>query len=491
MTKEAENTFERKRIAFFTSEAAPFIKTGGLADVAGSLPKYIDRRYYDVRVFLPKYLCIRKELADKMRYLGNFRIGHMGREVYAGIFTAEISGISFYFIDNEEFFGGPAPYGDWEWDIKKFSFFDKAALMALKETGFRPHLVHCHDWQTGLVPCYIREFAKGDSFYGNIRTVFTIHNLRFQGKWNDEKMKAITGLPDEYFSYEGLEYYGDGDMLKGAVEYCDALTTVSKTYAEEIKTPEYGEGLDGRLRAHAGKLRGIVNGIDYEEFSPEKDRFLRKPYGIADFRRKKPENKLALQRELGLPENPRAFMMGIVSRLTDQKGLDLIAAVLPEICSDDLQFVILGTGEGCYEEMFRRAEERYPGKVAACITYSNELSHKIYAACDAYLMPSRFEPCGLSQLIALRYGTLPIVRETGGLKDTVVPYNRFTGEGTGFSFANYRAAELLSCIRYAEEVYTEHKAKWNRLCENAMNADWSWTTSALSYQELYDWLIGY
>ena len=482
---------EKKRIAFFTSEAAPFIKTGGLADVAGSLPQAIDRRFYDLRIFLPKYACIKRALSEKMTYLTNFRISHMGREVYAGVFTADINGIPYYFIDNEEFFGGESPYGDWEWDIKKFTFFEKAALMALRVLDFRPHLIHCHDWQTGLTPCYLEEFARGDGFYDGIRTVFTIHNLRFQGKWGDEEMKRITGLPDCWFSYDGLEYYGDGNMLKGGIEFSDAITTVSRTYAEEIKTGEYGEGLDGRLRAHAQKLRGIINGIDYTEFSPEEDRYIRKNYGFADFRRKKPENKLALQRELGLPENKSAFMVGIVSRLTDQKGMELIRASLEDFLSGEVQFIVLGTGDRQYEEMFRDAERRYPGKMKALITYSDELSHKIYAGCDAYLMPSRFEPCGLSQLIALRYGTLPVVRETGGLKDTVIPYNRYTGEGTGFSFANYDAGELLSCLRAAEEVYRTRKAKWNRLVEQAMAADWSWRTSALCYQELYDWLIGY
>lgn len=482
---------EKKRIAFFTSEATPFIKTGGLADVAGSLPKAIDSRYYDVRIFLPKYHAMKEGFQKDLEYITNFKTGHLGREVYAGVFTAVKNGIRYYFIDNEEFFAGDKPYGDWGEDISKFCFFEKAALMALKAVDFRPKLIHCHDWQAGLVPCYLREFAKGDSFYEGIKTVFTIHNLKFQGRWKDTEMQKISGLPGEYFGYDGLEYYGDGNMLKGALEYSDAVTTVSKTYAEEIKTWEYGEGLDGRLRDLSGKLRGIVNGIDTEDFDPAADDKIFKNYSAQDFRKKKVQNKLSLQRELGLPEDGHRFTAGIVSRLTDQKGFDLLIPALEELLTEDFSFVLLGTGDPGYEGYFRDLARRYPDKVSANITYSDALSRKIYAGCDAYLMPSRFEPCGLSQLIALRYGTLPVVRETGGLKDTVVPYNRFTGEGTGFSFANYDAGELTSSVRYAMDTYYHHKVRWNRLCENAMNADWSWKTSALSYQELYDWLIGY
>lgn len=480
---------KRKKILFAVSEAVPFIKTGGLADVAGSLPKNLDRKYYDCRVIMPKYLCMRPENLKTLKFICSFTVPHDGRDIYAGLFTLTKSGIRFYFIDNEEFFGGDKPYGDWFNDISKFCFFEKAVLMALKEIRFRPDLIHCHDWQTGLIPAYLNEL-KRDPFYSDIKTVFTIHNLRFQGRWGIDHMKWITGLPDWYFSSEGLEFYQDGNMLKGGAVYADAVTTVSGTYAEEIKTPEYGEGLDGLMRKRAGALRGIVNGIDYCEFDPERDRLIDTNYNSQNFAELKINNKRALQKELGLSLDDGKLLIGMVTRLTDQKGLDLIRPVLDALMCEDIQLAVVGTGDREYEDMFRAAEARYPGKTAAYIKYSDEMAHKVYAGADAYLMPSRFEPCGLSQLIALRYGTVPVVRETGGLKDTVIPYNRYSGEGTGFSFADYTPECLLSCIKYAKEVYSEKKEAWDGLIRSGMNADFSWRSSALRYQELYDWLIG-
>ena len=324
-----------------------------------------------------------------------------------------------------------------------------------------------------------------------MKSVITIHNLKFQGVWDVKTIQRFSGLPDYYFTPDKLEAYKDGNMLKGGIVYADAITTVSNTYAEEIKMPFYGEGLDGLMRARAGSLRGIVNGIDYDEFNPETDNFIVQKYNAKNFRKEKAKNKVALQEELGLVKDPGKFMIGIVSRLTDQKGMDLIQCVMDEICSDDLQFVVLGTGDERYENMFRHYDWKYNDRVSANIYYSNPMSHKIYAACDVYLMPSLFEPCGLSQLIALRYGTVPVVRETGGLKDTVEPYNEYEGTGTGLSFANYNAHEMLGSIQYAKYVYYNKKREWNKIIDRGMARDYSWHTSALKYQELYDCLIRY
>ena len=428
-----------KKILLLASEAVPFIKTGGLADVVGSLPKNIDREFFDCRVMIPKYLCIKEEMSQKMEYITNFYMNYLGQDRYVGIFKAEWEGITYYFIDNEYYFSGWSPYGDWLWDLQKFCFFEKAALNALPVIGFQPDLIHCHDWQTGLVPVYLKDAYAGGDFYRNIKSVFTIHNLKFQGVWDVKTVQMLSELSDYYFTPDKLEAYKNGNMLKGGLVYADAITTVSNTYAEEIKTPFYGEGLDGLLRARANSLRGIVNGIDYSEFDPETDPHIEARYNLKDFRKEKKKNKLALQRQLGLPEDEGKFMIGIVSRLTDQKGIDLIQCVMDDLCQDDIQFVVLGTGEERYENMFRHYDWKYHDKVSAQIYYSDPLAHRIYAACDAYLMPSLFEPCGLSQLIALRYGAVPIVRETGGLKDTVEPYNEYESTGTGFSFANYNA----------------------------------------------------
>ena len=479
-----------KNILFVASEAVPFIKTGGLADVVGSLPKCFDKEYFDVRVMIPKYLCIPEKWRNEMTYIDHFYMDYLGQSRYVGIMQYIYDGITFYFIDNESYFGGPKPYGDWLYDLEKFSFFCNAALSALPVIGFKPDVVHCHDWQTGLIPVYLKERFHGGEFYRNIKSVITIHNLKFQGKWDVKTVQSITGLPEYYFTSDKLEAYKDANLLKGGIVFADAVTTVSDTYAEEIKTPFYGEGLDGLLRARSHDLRGIVNGIDYEEFNPETDKNIVKAYNAVNFRKEKVKNKRALQEELGIRVDDKKMMIGLVSRLTDQKGLDLIAYVMDELCQDDIQFVVLGTGEERYENMFRHFDWKYGDKVSANIYYSDALSHKIYASCDAYLMPSLFEPCGLSQLIALRYGTVPIVRETGGLKDTVQPYNEYEGTGTGFSFTNYNAHEMLNAIRYAEHIYYDRKREWNKIVDRAMATDYSWKVSANKYQEMYDWLIG-
>ena len=479
-----------KRILFIASEAVPFIKTGGLADVVGSLPKYFDKSQFECAVILPKYLCIPEKFSSKFEYLSNFYIDYNGASRYVGLFKTEFGGINFYFIDNEEYFGGPKPYGDWLYDIEKFIFFSYAALCALPALGFKPDLINCHDWQTGLVPVYLKERFAGSDFYRNIKSVMTIHNLKFQGTWDIETVKRFSGLSEYFFTSDKLEAYKDANLLKGGLVYADAITTVSNTYAEEIKTEFYGEHLEGLLQARSASLRGIVNGIDYEVFNPETDVDIKQNYNIHNFRRRRIENKRALQEQLGLNPDDKAFMIAIVSRLTDQKGLDLINCVIEEICTEDTQLVVLGTGDAMYENMFRHYAWKYHERVSANIYYSEELSHKIYAGADAFLMPSLFEPCGLSQLMSLRYGCVPIVRETGGLKDTVIPYNEYTSSGTGFSFSNYNAHEMLDQIRYAKHIYQNRKAEWNKIIDRGMSTDYSWASSALKYEELYRYLIG-
>ena len=478
-----------KNILFLASEAVPFIKTGGLADVCGSLPKALDSNYFDCRVMIPKYMCIPEDKRWELQYKTHFYMDYLGQSRYVGILEKEVDGILYYFIDNEYYFSGNRPYGNWYWDLEKFCFFCYASLSALPLLDFHPDVLHCHDWQTGLAPVLLKDRFAGGEFFRSIRSVFTIHNLRFQGVWDIKTIKRFTELSDYYFTPDKLECDRNGNLLKGGLVYADAITTVSKTYAREIQYPFFGEGLEGLLQARDHDLRGIVNGIDYEEWNPKRDPFLPAHYDSASFRMGKPEVKQALQEELGLEVDPNCMLIGMVSRLTDQKGLDLLVRVFDEICQDKIQFVVLGTGEDGYENFFRHYAWKYPKKVSAQIYYYEEKSHKIYAGCDALLMPSLFEPCGLSQLIALRYGTVPIVRETGGLKDTVEPYNEYEGRGTGFSFANYNAHEMMASIRYAEQVYYDHREAWEEMIARGMEQDYSWKSSALQYQELYDWLV--
>lgn len=475
-----------KKILFVASEAVPFIKTGGLADVVGSLPKYFDKNEYDVRVMIPKYMCMKEEWKNKLSYKLHFYMDMNWKQQYVGILELQHEGVTFYFVDNEYYFSGAKPYGDIAYDIGKFAFFSKAAMSSLPLLDFRPDIIHCHDWQTGLVPVYLDNFRYDNPFYRGIKSVFTIHNLKFQGVWNKKKVRDITGLPEYYFSPDKLEAYHDANFLKGGIVYADRVTTVSNSYAEEIKMPFYGEKLDGLMNARSNCLSGIVNGIDYEDFNPATDPHIARNYSVENFRKEKIKNKLALQEELGLEKDQRKMMIGIVSRLTDQKGFDLIRYVMDEMCQDAIQLVVLGTGEEQYENMFRHFAWKYPDKVAALIYYSEPMSHKIYASCDAFLMPSLFEPCGLSQLMSLRYGTVPIVRETGGLKDTVEPYNEFEKTGTGFSFMNYNAHEMLGTVRYAERIYYDKKRDWNKIVERGMQKDFSWNNSARLYEQLYD-----
>lgn len=477
-----------KNIMFVASECVPFIKTGGLADVVGALPKSFDKEKYDVRVIIPNYTCIPWEYRSKFQYVHHFYmdLGNCAEQVHVGIMTYEMNGITYYFVDNEHYFGGFAPYGTIRFDVEKFIFFSKAVMAIMPVINFKPDIIHCHDWQAGLVPVYLHTLYKDNPFYYGTKTIMTIHNLKFQGVWDIKTIQGISGLPGYVFTPDKLEFKKDANMLKGGLVYADYITTVSNSYAGEIQMPYYGEGLDGLLSARNQSLQGIVNGIDYDVYNPQTDPTIYTNFSVEDFRKKKVKNKTGLQKELGLPVDEKKFMIGIISRLTDQKGFDLIDWVMNGIIDEFTQLVVIGTGEEKYENMFKYYQWTHPDKVSANIFYSNELANKVYAGVDAFLMPSRFEPCGLSQLMSLRYGTVPIVRETGGLRDTVEPYNEYEKTGTGFSFANYNADEMLATINYAKSIYFDHRRDWNAMVERGMKQDFSWQNSAKVYEELYD-----
>ena len=482
-----------KKILFAASECVPFVKTGGLADVCGALPKGFNKEEWDVRVVIPNYTCIPDKYRNNFKYITHFYMGtgSYNPGAHVGVMTYELDGVTYYFIDNLVYFGGAKPYGDFRTDIEKFAFFSKAVLSILPIVGFRPDLIHCHDWQAGLIPVYLKtEFAAGD-FYQGIKTIMTIHNLRFQGIWDIETMQGLTGLPDYVFTPDKLEFKRDANMLKGGLVYADYITTVSETYAYEIQTPMYGEGLDGLLSARHMDLRGIVNGIDYDIWNPDTDEKIDKKYKLKTFKKGKAANKKALQEALGLAVDENKMLIGLISRLTDQKGLDLIAEVMEQIVDDNTQFVVIGTGDQRYEDMFRHYAWKYPDRVSANIYYADELSHKLYAAADAFLMPSAFEPCGLTQLISFRYGTVPIVRETGGLKDTVEPYNEYEGKGDGFSFTNYNPWDMMEVINYAKYTYFVHRKEWDEMVARGMQKDFSWDASRYKYEGIYSWLIGW
>ena len=427
-----------KKILFAASECVPFIKTGGLADVCGALPKAFDKEYWDVRVVIPNYSCIPEQYRNQFEYVTHFYMsaGSYIQNKYVGVLQYKLDGITYYFIDNQEYFNCFVPYGDMRYDIEKFCFFDKAVLSMLPQIGFRPDIIHCHDWQAGLIPVYLKNEFQADSFFWGIKSIMTIHNLRFQGIWDVKTLKGLTGFAADLFTPDKLEFNKDANMLKGGLVYADYITTVSDSYAQEIQTDFYGEGLNGLLSARHMDMQGIVNGIDYNVYNPDTDSKIYANYNAENFRKRKAINKEKLQEELGLAVDKKKYMIGLISRLTDQKGLDLINAVMDGLVDDYTQLVVIGTGEPQYENMFRHYAWKYPDRVSANICYSDDLAHKLYAAADAFLMPSRFEPCGLTQLISFRYGTVPIVRETGGLKDTVQAYNEYENIGDGFSFSN-------------------------------------------------------
>ena len=477
-----------RKIAFIGSECYPFIKTGGLGDVMYALPRALIRQDCSVRVMLPYYACIPAKYKENMVYRGSFMMDlcQDGRAFYVGIMECEMDGVIYDFIDNREFFDWGNPYtGLWE-DIPKYCFFSKACLAVLNYLEWVPEVIHCHDWQAALVPLYLR--TRFDTTpVGSARTILTIHNLRFQGICGIQHLKYWTGLPDFLFDYAVLKQNEDeANMFKGGLAYADRVTTVSQTYAQEIQTTFYGEGLNGHLYYHRAKLHGIVNGIDVDLWNSATDKLLAAEYDIDSVLQKKVDNKLALQHRLGLVPDSEKFVIGLISRLTDQKGLDLVDAIFPELADENTQVVVLGTGDPRYENAFRYYESQNRGSVCAYISYDESLAHLIYAGADALMVPSLFEPCGLTQLIAMRYGTVPIVRETGGLKDTVQPYNIYTDEGNGFTFDRYEADLLLDAIQRARAVYLQDRDRWNEMVRRDMAKDVSWENSARQYLALYD-----
>lgn len=476
-----------KKILFVSSEAVPYIKTGGLADVVGSLPKYFDRNEYDVRVMLPKYACMDAAFLPNLRFVCHFYVNLNWRKQYVGILESEYRGIHYYFVDNEFYFAGSSPYNNIYEDVEKFAYFSKAVLASLPYIDYAPDVIHCHDWQTGLVPVYLHTAFGDDNFYAGIKTVFSIHNLKFQGRWRIREVIDITGLPEQIFNDKELESYGEANYLKGGVVYADAVTTVSPSYANEITTQEGGEGLHGLMNARRNVLYGILNGIDYDEFNPQTDPYIESNFSSKSVLSGKKANKAALQKELGLSVRESAFVIGIVSRLTEQKGFDLVSYIMDDLVSQlDVQIAILGTGESKFENVFHHFHSQYPDKVSAYIGYSEEKAHKIYASADAFLMPSLFEPCGLSQMMSMRYGTIPIVRETGGLKDTVQAYNEYENTGTGFSFCNFNADDMKYVVEYAYHVFRDERKAWEDMMQRAMAQDFSWNKSAGEYEKLYD-----
>lgn len=474
------------KVLFVASEANPFIKTGGLGDVMGALPQALKNIGVDARVILPKYKNIKQELKQQLEFVKWFIVPVGWRNQYCGIFKYEYKDVTYYFIDNEYYFARDGLYGYYD-DGERFAFFNRAVLQCMKEIDWQPDIVHCNDWQTGMIPVLHKlEYAK-DLFYSGMKTVFSIHNLLFQGNFSPEILPEVFGYDYMPMINGSLEFNGGVSFMKGALNYSDQITTVSDSYAEEIQTPQYGEGLDGLLRARSCVLKGILNGIDYEEYNPENDNMIFKNFNYSTLSNKT-ENKLLLQKQLGLPQKENTPMIGLISRLTHQKGCDLIINIIDRLLQKDIQIVILGTGDYLYEETFKNLQYRYPDKVSANIKFDNGLAHKIYAASDMFFMPSLFEPCGLGQLIALRYGTVPIVRETGGLKDTIFPYNQYNGIGNGFGFKNYNSNELMAVTEYAVELYND-KSVWNSIVRQAIESNNSWDKSANIYKELYEGIL--
>ena len=482
-----------KRIAFIGSECHPFVKTGGLGDVMYALPRSLVKMDCQVRVILPRYACIPARFQEKLRWRGSFAmdLGDTGRAFHVGVMEDEQDGVLYTSIDNAEIFSGPKPYTDLVADIPRFCYFSKAALAALNYLDWIPDVIHCHDWQAGPVPVMLRTLFR-DTPVGRARSIITIHNLRFQGIYNVQTIRYWTGLPWWVFRYD-IMAQGDRDMdanmFKGGLTFAQRITTVSRTYAQEIQTGEYGEGLDGHLRYHRGKLMGIVNGIDVDMWNPASDPAIPHHYDAENAIPAKAENKLALQQELGLEQDAGKMVLGLISRLTDQKGLDLFNAIIPQLMDEGTQIVVLGTGDRQYEESFRDYARQYPGRFAACILYDEPLAHRIYAGADALLVPSRFEPCGLTQLNAMHYGTIPIVRETGGLKDTVDPCDAEANQGNGFTFVHYDAGLLLEAINSAKAMYFGDRARWDEMVLRDMGKDVSWENSARQYNAMYDELL--
>lgn len=477
---------KKMQIVFASAECAPFVKTGGLGDVAGSLPAALVRAGAEVIVMVPKYATIKDEYKAQMEHFSDFYVSLGWRNEYCGLEKLEHDGVTYMFIDNERYFARDYPYGFFD-DGERFAFFSKAITESLQHlpAGFECDILHCNDWQTALAPVFLREFYQGLPLYDRVKTVFSIHNVAFQGQFSDTVMEDILGVAHIPAAASQLRCDACSiNYMLGALRYADAITTVSPTYANEIQTPEFGEGLDGVLRERSYALQGILNGIDVAGFDPANDKRIAANYTVDD-RAGKAVCKAKLQEELGLEVRDDRPLMVMVTRLTRQKGMDLVMYALDRILSGGVQVAVLGTGDRDYEDGLRYFQDKYPGTMAARIEFDPALSQRMYAAADMFLMPSKFEPCGLSQIIAMRYGTLPIVRETGGLKDTVIPYNEFTGEGTGFSFSNFNGDEMGDAVFRAARLFWDNRDAWNQLVTQAMSQDFSWTRSADKYLDLY------
>lgn len=477
---------KKMQIVFASAECAPFVKTGGLGDVAGSLPAALVRAGAEVIVMVPKYATIKDEYKSQMKHFSDFYVSLGWRSEYCGLEKLEHDGVTYMFIDNERYFARDYPYGFFD-DGERFAFFSKAITESLQHLpeGFECDILHCNDWQTALAPVFLREFYQGLPLYDRVKTVFSIHNVAFQGQFSDTVMEDILGVAHIPAAASQLRCDACSiNYMLGALRYADAITTVSPTYASEIQTPEFGEGLDGVLRERSYALQGILNGIDVAGFDPATDKRIAANYTVED-RSGKAVCKAKLQEELGLEVRDDRPLMVMVTRLTRQKGMDLVMYALDRILAGGVQVAVLGTGDRDYEDGLRYFQDKYPGTMAARIEFDPALSQRMYAAADMFLMPSKFEPCGLSQIIAMRYGTLPIVRETGGLKDTVIPYNEFTGEGTGFSFSNFNGDEMGDAVFRAARLFWDNRDVWNQLVTQAMSQDFSWTRSADKYLDLY------
>lgn len=473
-------------VLFAASEAVPFIKTGGLGDVAGTLPLALKEAGCDIRVILPKLSSIPEEYKAQMRHVADFHVPVGWRSQYCGLEVLEHKGVTFYFLDNEYYFRRDQAYGFFD-DGERMAFFSRGILESLRYMeDFRCDILHCNDWHTAVAPVFLREFYRDDPLYTPIRTVFTVHNLKFQGRMSREVLWNVLGLAEIPNAAWQLAVDEDSiSFMKGALCYSDALTTVSPTYAGEIQNAYFGEGMDGLFRLRSGVLRGILNGIDNALYDPETDPALPESYSAKN-REGKAACKAAIQEKLGLAVDPSVPLVAMISRLTEQKGMDLVQRMLGEMLQEPLQMVVLGVGEAQYEETLRYFAGQFPEKMSACLLFDESLSRQLYAGADILLMPSQFEPCGLSQMIAMRYGTLPVVRETGGLRDSVVPYNQYTGEGTGFSFANYNAHEMRDAVMRAVNLFREEPEQWQIMVGHAMAQDFTWARSAKDYLALYE-----
>lgn len=473
-----------KKVLFVASEAVPFIKTGGLADVMGALPKALAANGMDVRLVIPKYSLIPDEWKTQMKPVTTGIVNLAWRQLYYGIDEIDIDGVKVYFVDNEWYFKRDRLYG-FDDDAERFAYFCRAVLTMLPHIGFQPDVIHCNDWHTGLLGVFLKEDFCHDAYYQHMKVIYTIHNLKYQGIYPPAIMRDIIGLPQELFDNGNLECDGCVNYMKSGMVYADYITTVSPTYAKEITYPYFGERLDGYIRDNQNRVCGIINGLDEKAYNPATDSHITQTYTAENARGGKRVNKDALRRELGLRVKRGVPMIAMVSRLVEDKGLDLVLRIMDELVEDDVQLVIVGTGDETYEQAFRELAQRHPTKVSANILFDEGLAHRVYAASDIFLMPSRYEPCGLSQLIALRYGSIPVVRETGGLNDTVVPFDKHTGQGNGFRFPNFNAHELLFTAKRALGYY-EDTVIWDHLVKNAMESDYSWKQSAQAYMNLYE-----